>query len=261
MQTPSVEPEDIRIGNNENPTAPRSIEDQPWQRLEKTYVRSLFDSIAHRYDLLNHLLSGGVDFYWRARAIGHLRDLGPRKILDVACGTADFSIAALKLSPESIVGVDISEQMLALGREKLRRKGHQEIIRLETGDAEELRFENGSFDAAIVAFGVRNFEDLGRGLSEIRRTLKPGGKLVVLEFSRPQRFPFSQIYMLYFRNILPLLGKAVSRHPEAYAYLRDSVMAFPEGKEFLARLQAAGFRELREERLTFGIATIYSGIH
>jgi len=227
--------------------------------LEKAYVRSLFDSIAHRYDLLNHLLSGGVDLYWRARAIDHLQNLGPRKILDVACGTGDFSIAALKLKPERIIGVDISERMLELGRKKLWNRKHDGIIRLETGEAENLPFADESFDAVIVAFGVRNFESLEKGLLEMRRVLATGGRLVVLEFSKPSAVPIRQLYLLYFRKLLPFLGKTVSGHPEAYTYLRETVMQFPEGNGFLEKLRAAGFSQLREERLTFGIATVYSG--
>jgi demethylmenaquinone methyltransferase/2-methoxy-6-polyprenyl-1,4-benzoquinol methylase len=227
--------------------------------LEKAYVRSLFDSIAHRYDLLNHLLSGGVDFYWRARAIDHLRDQRPRAILDVACGTGDFSIAALKLKPAQVVGVDISERMVELGRRKLSEKGFGDTIHLESGDAEGLRFADSSFDAAIVAFGVRNFENLEKGLMEIHRVLSPGGRIVVLEFSRPSAFPVRQIYLAYFRNLLPFLGKTISGHPEAYSYLHDSVMQFPEGMKFLEKLEASGFHSLRQERLTFGIVTVYSG--
>jgi demethylmenaquinone methyltransferase/2-methoxy-6-polyprenyl-1,4-benzoquinol methylase len=227
--------------------------------LEKAYVRSLFDSIAHRYDLLNHLLSGGVDLYWRARAVGHLHDLHPKRILDVACGTGDFSIAAMRLKPERIVGVDISEHMLELGRRKVSKRELSGVIQLETGDAEKIRFEDGSFDAAIVAFGVRNFEYLDKGLAEMHRILAPGGRIVVLEFSRPSVVPVRQLYLFYFRQLLPFLGRSVSRHPEAYSYLRDTVMQFPEGKSFLARLTHAGFTRLREERLTFGIATVYSG--
>ncbi len=227
--------------------------------MEKTFVRSLFDSIAHRYDLLNHLLSGGIDFYWRKRAIRHLSDVRPQRILDVACGTADFSIAALSLNPQTVVGVDISESMLALGRKKVSRNGFQKSIVLETGEAENLRFESESFDAAIVAFGVRNFENLDKGLSEMCRTLRPLGRIVVLEFSRPRQFPVRQLYLFYFKRILPLIGKMVSGNANAYAYLHDTVMQFPEGKNFLSRLEAAGFSQLREERLTFGIATVYSG--
>ena len=224
--------------------------------MEKTYVRSLFDAIAHRYDLLNHLLSGGVDFYWRARALTHLRDASPGRILDVACGTGDFSIAAAKLGPESIVGVDISDRMLELGKQKLLRKGLDRVIRLEPGEAENLRFPDESFDATIVAFGVRNFENLEKGLKEIRRVLVPGGRIVVLEFSKPAVFPVRQLYFFYFRNILPVLGRTVSRHPGAYTYLRDTVMEFPEGERFLEKLRTAGFDRLREERLTFGITTV-----
>ena len=228
--------------------------------MEKTYVRSLFDSIAHRYDLLNHVLSGGIDFYWRWRAIEHLKDARPGRILDVATGTGDFAIAALRLHPDAIVGVDIAEEMLKRGREKLRRRGFDSIITLRNCEAENLPFADGEFDAAIVAFGVRNFENLERGLREMHRVLKPGGKVVILEFSRPARFPFKQLYFFYFRNILPFIGGIVSKNKEAYAYLPDTVLRFPEGGRFLASLGAAGFNQSSQDRLTFGIATIYSGM-
>ncbi len=226
---------------------------------DKQYVRSLFNAIAYRYDLLNHLLSGGIDLYWRRKAVEHLRPDAPRTILDVATGTGDFALAALRLGPERVVGVDIAERMLAVGREKLRRRGVQDRVTFELGDAERLAFSDGTFDAAIVAFGVRNFENLNQGLREMRRVLKSGGRVVILEFSRPQTAPFRQIYLAYFRTILPLVGRLVSGHTGAYTYLPDTVMRFPEGPAFLEQLRACGFDELREERLTFGIATMYSG--
>ncbi|MBI5471703.1 MAG: bifunctional demethylmenaquinone methyltransferase/2-methoxy-6-polyprenyl-1,4-benzoquinol methylase UbiE [Ignavibacteriae bacterium] len=227
--------------------------------MEKQYVRSLFDSIAHRYDLLNHLLSGGIDFYWRRRAIGHLESLRPKKILDVATGTADFAIATMRLHPESVVGVDIAEEMLKLGRQKISKRSLDRIISLQSGEAEHLQFSTGSFDAAIVAFGARNFERLETGLAEMRRVLRPGGRIVVLEFSRPRVFPFKQLYFFYFRTMLPLIGRIISKHHEAYDYLPDTVMKFPEGDEFLTILTKAGFNDTKEDRLTFGVATIYVG--
>jgi len=228
--------------------------------MDKGSVRSLFDSIAYRYDLLNHVLSGGIDFYWRRRAVEHLKDLQPRRILDVATGTADFAIATLRLKPAEVVGVDIAEEMLKLGRVKLQKKGFDSIITLQTGEAENLRFDDGRFDAAIVAFGARNFENLEQGLSEMHRVVRVGGTVVVLEFSRPRHFPFRQIYFSYFQRVLPLIGRIVSKSEEAYNYLPDTVMRFPEGEEFVATLRNAGFENVSEDRLTFGIATIYTGV-
>ena len=228
--------------------------------MQKHYVRTLFDSIAYRYDLLNHLLSGGVDFYWRRRAVEHLKESRPKRILDVATGTADFAIATIRLNPREVIGVDISEEMLKLGQAKLVKKGYDSIIRLQSGEAEKLQFEADVFDAAIVAFGARNFEDLEKGLREMHRVLKPGGQIVVLEFSRPRHFPFKQLYFFYFKNVLPFIGRLVSKSDEAYSYLPDTVMKFPDGNDFLLILQEVGFRTTKEERLTFGIASIYSGV-
>jgi demethylmenaquinone methyltransferase/2-methoxy-6-polyprenyl-1,4-benzoquinol methylase len=227
--------------------------------MEKLHVRHLFDSIAQRYDLLNHLLSGGVDFYWRYAALRILEPYRPKKILDVATGTADFAIAALRLHPEEIVGVDISGNMLDYGRKKIERKGFSNKIRLMQAEAETLPFENGSYDAAIVAFGARNFENLEKGLTEMHRVLRDGGSVVVLEFSRPRNFPFKQLYMFYFRRILPIVGRLISRSDSAYQYLPDTVMKFPDGQDFLNILSRIGFRESIEKRLTFGIVTIYAG--
>jgi demethylmenaquinone methyltransferase/2-methoxy-6-polyprenyl-1,4-benzoquinol methylase len=227
--------------------------------LSNSKVRSLFNGIAARYDLLNHVLSGGVDLYWRRKAIAALSDLRPKRILDVATGTADLAIAAMRLAPESVIGVDIAENMLAIGREKITRKGLAGTITMKSGEAEQLAFPDGSFDAAIVAFGARNFEDLELGLQEMGRVLRPGGRIVVLEFSRPSGFPFKQLYFFYFRRILPLIGRIVSKDPGAYTYLPDTVMKFPEGENFLGILRMAGFPVVRQERLTFGIATIYTG--
>ncbi len=228
--------------------------------MQKHYVRSLFDAIAHHYDLLNHLLSGGTDFYWRRRAIQHLEEIAPKRILDVATGTADFAIAALKLHPHQVVGIDIAGEMLKRAEEKVQQRGFGQVIRLQKGEAEHLGFEAGSFDAAIVAFGARNFEDLQAGLAEMHRVLRPGGMIVVLEFSRPSRFPFRQAYFFYFKNVVPLVGRLVSKHNYAYRYLPDTVLKFPEGEDFLSILRNAGFTSTAEERLTFGIATIYTGL-
>ena len=227
--------------------------------VQKQSVRSLFDSIAYRYDLLNHLLSGGIDLYWRRRAVEQLRGSHPESILDVATGTADFAIAAAALNPRTIIGVDIAEEMLALGRAKLARKNLEGTILLLPGDAECLEFRDHAFDAAIVAFGARNFERLDAGLSEMRRVLRPGGTIVVLEFSLPGGFPMKPLYILYFRYLVPVIGRIVSRRRHAYTYLPETVMKFPQGEAFLRILERAGFGNVCERRLTFGIATMYSG--
>jgi len=195
---------------------------------------------------------------WRARAVETLRAAQPKEILDVACGTADLSIAAIALGPDSITGVDIAEEMLRIGREKIAAKELDGTIRLRSGAAEHLGFPDTSFDAVMVAFGVRNFEDLPAGLREMYRVLRRGGRLVVLEFSRPRSFPFRTLYGAYFRFVLPRLGRAISGHPYAYRYLHDTVMEFPEGEAFQKKLSEAGFHNTKEERLTFGIATIYT---
>ena len=227
--------------------------------MQKRNVRRLFDSIAQRYDLLNHLLSGGVDFYWRRAAIDALASAQPNRILDVATGTADLALAALRLNPVEVVGVDISDMMLEVGRRKLVSRNAAGKIRLEKGEAEHLQFADNQFDAAMVAFGARNFDNLVEGLSEMRRVLKPGGKMVVLEFSKPRRTPFKQLYFFYFRNILPLIGRMISNDREAYQYLPDTVMQFPDGEAFVRILGEVGFSSITERPLTFGIVTIYCG--
>jgi demethylmenaquinone methyltransferase / 2-methoxy-6-polyprenyl-1,4-benzoquinol methylase len=229
------------------------------QDMHDPRVRSLFDSIAHRYDLLNHLLSGGIDMYWRKKAIRRLRAFSPRRILDVATGTADLAIESLSLDPVSVAGVDVSENMLALGREKLRRRGLDAVVTLTWGEAEHLPFGDGTFDAAMVAFGARNFGDLSQGLREMCRVLVAGGHVMVLEFSRPGSPLFRQAYFWYFRKVLPGIGKWVSRSDHAYSYLPETVMRFPEGADFLRTLETAGFSSVRQERLTGGIATLYLG--
>lgn len=231
----------------------------PRHPVQKQYVRSLFDSIAYRYDLLNHLLSGGVDLYWRRRAIELLRPMSLSRILDVATGTGDLAIAALALEPDKVIGIDIAEEMLKFGRAKLKKRGLEQKITLRTGDAEHLEFDAASFDAAIVAFGARNFEHLDRGLAEMYRVLRPGGAIMVLEFSKPSRFPSKQLYFFYFLKILPFIGRRISNNHEAYTYLSESVLRFPDGERFLDALRSVGFTDLAQERLTFGIASVYMG--
>lgn len=229
------------------------------QASKKEQVARMFNNISRRYDFLNRFLSLGVDVYWRKRAIRLLAEAKPQLILDVATGTGDLAIAALKLKPKKIIGVDISVGMLDIGRAKLKRRGLDQIEMIEA-DSENLPFEENKFDAAIVAFGVRNFENLDRGLAEICRVLRPGARLVVLEFSRPRKFPMKQLYSFYFTAILPRLGRWMSRDATAYTYLPDSVNAFPDGEDFLKRLQQNGFKNTACYPLTFGISSLYVGV-
>lgn len=225
---------------------------------KKAEVEQMFDTIAPKYDLLNRVLSLGIDVSWRKRAISYLKPLQPKEILDVATGTADVAIMAAKiLQPSRIIGIDIANHMLDFGRKKIEKEGLQTTISLETGDSENLQFADGSFDAVTVAFGVRNFENLEKGLSEMFRVLRPGGMVVILEFSRPRLFPFKQLYNTYFRYVLPLIGRLTSRDVRAYTYLFESVQVFPEGDQFLQILSRIGYQKPLCERLTLGICTIY----
>lgn len=220
----------------------------------------MFDRIAFRYDFLNRFLSGGIDIYWRRRAIRELLDLHPRQILDVATGTADMAIFMTRyLSPEKITGIDISTGMLEIGRQKIAKLRLGGKIVLQEGDSESIQQPDNSFDAITVAFGVRNFEHLEKGLHEMLRVLQPGGRLVILEFSHPRTPVIRQLYNGYLNIVAPGIGKMVSRSGEAYQYLNDSVKAFPEGKELLRILGANGYANTRLKRLSLGICTIYTG--
>lgn len=230
------------------------------QEGKKEQVANMFNKISKRYDLLNHLLSLGIDISWRKKAIKQLNEIEPRSILDVATGTGDFAIEALKLKPEKIVGVDISEGMLEVGRQKMDKMGYSHIISMELGDSENLPYREKSFDATIAAFGVRNFENLEEGLKGMYRILKNGGKIVVLEFSKPKTFPFKQLYNFYFKAILPIIGRLISKDNSAYTYLPESVQVFPDGQDFLNILQKSGFSDTKCIPLTFGICSIYTGI-
>jgi demethylmenaquinone methyltransferase/2-methoxy-6-polyprenyl-1,4-benzoquinol methylase len=225
---------------------------------KKEQVADMFNDIAGKYDFLNHFLSLGIDKGWRKKAIAEVKKVNPQTILDVATGTGDLAIAAARLQPKHITGVDIAEQMLEVGRKKLGDLGLSQIITLQTGDSEALPFATNSFDAVTCAYGVRNFETLDKGLAEMCRVMRPGGKLAILEFSKPKRFPVKQLYHFYFRYILPLLGKMVSRNSRAYTYLPESVMAFPEGKALCERLEKAGFKDAKARPLTLGITTLYT---
>lgn len=226
---------------------------------KKQQVATMFNNIAGKYDFLNHFLSAGIDIIWRKKAVSLLKAEQPKLVLDIATGTADFAIETLRLNPEKIVGVDISEGMLAVGREKLAKRGLSHKIELKYGDSENLPFADNSFDAITVAFGVRNFEHLAKGLAEMNRVLKPGGMAVVLEFSKPRSFPMKQLYQFYFKNILPVVGKIVSKDNAAYTYLPESVQAFPDGQDFINIFQEVGFKNIQWHSLTFGISSIYTG--
>lgn len=226
---------------------------------KKEQVARMFNNISRRYDMLNHLLSFGVDIIWRKKAIKMLKPYKPQLILDIATGTADFAIEALALNPQKVIGVDISEGMLAVGRKKIAKMGLQNKIELQTGDSEKLLFSDNKFDAIIVSFGVRNFENLEKGLEDMYRVLKPGGTTVIVEFSKPTVFPFKQLYNFYFKYILPLIGKIISKDNAAYSYLPESVQAFPYGDKFLEALKKTGYKNTACRPLTFGISSIYLG--
>ena len=227
---------------------------------KKEQVAKMFDNISGKYDFLNHFLSLGIDTLWRKKAIRILKDLHPKLILDVATGTGDFAVEALKLNPDRVIGIDISEGMLEVGRKKMIKRGLDSKIELLSGDSEKLPFEENKFDAIIVGFGVRNFENLEKGLGDMLRVLKPGGKMVVLEFSKPVVFPFRQLFHFYFKFILPKIGKWVSHDSSAYTYLPESVQAFPDGKAFTLILSQVGFKNTTCTPLTLGISSLYTGI-
>lgn len=227
---------------------------------KKEEVAEMFNNISGKYDFLNHFLSVGIDKIWRKKAVKMLRELKPKRILDLATGTGDFALESLKLQPEEIVGVDISEGMLEVGRQKMKKRGVDHIISMRLGDSEDLPFEDGYFDAFTVGFGVRNYENLEKGLAEMLRVLRPGGKGIVLEFSKPKKFPVKQYYAFHSRYIIPFFGKRISKDDKAYAYLPESVAAFPEGKDFEDILQKVGYRDVKSQTVGGGIATIYSGL-
>jgi demethylmenaquinone methyltransferase/2-methoxy-6-polyprenyl-1,4-benzoquinol methylase len=228
---------------------------------DKSAIGSMFDDIAFRYDFLNHLLSFGIDRIWRRKAIAVISEAhrNPR-ILDIATGTADLAIAAMKLDPLHITGIDISPKMIESGKEKIQKKGFTEKIDIIEGDSENIPFGDRTFDVAMVAFGVRNFSDRMKGLSEMNRVLNEKGMIMVLEFSRPEHFPFRQLYHFYFRIILPVIGRLISRNRIAYSYLPDSVMQFPDDEQFMDLLRSTGFLRVSQRKLTGGVASIYTGI-
>tara|TARA_R110002096_G_scaffold74101_2_gene175774 strand:+ start:24963 stop:25688 length:726 start_codon:yes stop_codon:yes gene_type:complete len=224
---------------------------------KKEQVAEMFDNISHRYDFLNHFLSLNIDKGWRRKVVKTVTEQNPDQILDVATGTADLAIALTKARPKKITGIDISAGMLAVGQKKIEARSLDKVITLTQADSENLPFEDESFDVVTVAFGVRNFENLEKGLAEIQRVLRKDGKLLVLEFSQPSSFPFKQLYKFYFKNILPGLGKMLSKDSSAYTYLPESVDAFPYGDRFINILNKLGFKNSSYKEVTLGVAMIY----
>ncbi len=221
----------------------------------------MFNNISHSYDFLNHFFSLGIDVLWRKKAIRILKKENPHRILDVATGTGDFALEAvrMKMQDVQITGVDISAGMIEVGKKKVAKKKLEHAITLQIADSENLPFDTGHFDAFTVAFGVRNFQDLRKGMSEMLRVLKPGGMGVIIEFSRPNRFPIKQLFTFYFKYVMPTIGKLVSKDARAYTYLPESVDAFPSGNDFLKVMTELGYREVRCIPLSGGIASIYIG--
>ena len=228
--------------------------------IQKNYINRLFDKIAFRYDLLNHIMSFGIDKIWRRRAIKCVSAVGKKlNILDVATGTADLAIVAMRCDPQHIVGIDISTKMLEIGRRKVREKGFSDKIELKEASSENIPFDDNYFDVAMVAFGVRNFSNLRKGLSEMRRVTKEGGAVVILEFSKPRSFPFKQLYNFYLFKVIPCIGRIISKEKEAYSYLPESIKKFPDNDDFLNIMSETGLKNVRQEKLTFGVASIYVG--
>ena len=226
---------------------------------KKEEVAQMFNNISANYDFLNHFLSLGIDHLWRKRAVKQLQKLQPKVLLDLATGTGDFAIACLKLKPEKIIGMDISSGMLEVGKQKMKKRAFDNIVDMQLGDSENMPFADHTFDAITVGFGVRNYENLEKGLGEMLRVLKPGGQAVILEFSKPKAFPIKQLFGFYSKVLIPLFGKYISKDERAYTYLPESVAAFPEGAAFVAVLQKVGYQTLEPIRLSGGIASIYIG--
>jgi len=227
---------------------------------KKEQIAEMFDNVSSKYDFLNHFLSMGIDIQWRKKAVKIIKESNSKYILDIATGTGDLAIAMSDLNPEKIIGLDLSEGMLKVGREKILKRNLESVIEMVQGDSEDLPFQDNTFDAITVSFGVRNFENLDKGLSEIYRVLKPNGTFVILEFSQPQKFPMKQLYGFYSKYILPVFGKMISSDSSAYTYLPESVEAFPYGKALLNILKETGFVNETAKELTFGISTIYHSI-
>ncbi len=221
-------------------------------------VERMFDHIAHSYDKLNHRMSWNIDKLWRRKAIGQLVPFAPQTVLDVATGTGDLAIlAAQTLKPKSIIGADISEEMMGVGRIKAKEKGLDSVISFRKEDCMALSFSDNSFDAVTAAFGIRNFPDLDKGLKEMCRVLKPGGHLCIIELTTPVTFPFKQGFKLYSHTVLPTYGRLISKDTSAYSYLTATIEAFPQGERMMTILQNAGFRDAKFKRLTFGVCTMY----
>lgn len=226
---------------------------------KKEVVKDIFNDIAPKYDLLNHLLSMNIDKRWRRKAMKYIGEEEKGHLLDVACGTGDFSIAASRAGVKEVTGIDISANMVEIGRKKVHELGLDDRIDLRSGDSEQMEFRDATFDVVTVAFGVRNFEHLELGLKEMCRVLRPGGKVIILEFSMPEHFPMKQLYKFYFRHILPTLGGWISGNKNAYTYLPESVMKFPQGQTFLDIMKNCGFETPIQRKLSFGIASLYVG--
>jgi demethylmenaquinone methyltransferase/2-methoxy-6-polyprenyl-1,4-benzoquinol methylase len=224
---------------------------------KKEQVAHMFDNISGRYDLLNSVLSFGTHKGWRKKCVRILGQVKPKNILDIATGTGDFAIECARLNPGKITGIDISEGMMKIGREKIKEKGLEKIISLESGNAETITYPDNSFDGMTVGFGVRNFQDLENGLKNMHRMLKPGGRLVILEFSYPRNFFIRGLYNFYFTFITPLIGRAFSKDRRAYSYLMESVKAFPNNENFVAILNKLGYKKASYKTLSFGVAAIY----
>lgn len=235
----------------------------PYDQVEidkKTQVTTMFDRIAPYYDFLNRLLTLGIDQRWRKKAIKSLDTREYDKILDIATGTADLAVALKeRLKVNKVIGLDISPNMIELASKKVEKMNLKDSVEVEVGDSEKLRFEDESFDGATASFGIRNFQNLNKGLSEICRVLRPGGKIMILEFSKPTIFPFKQLFNLYFKYVLPVIGRITSKDPKAYQYLYESVQAFPDYDRMVEILEDIGFKNIKYTPLTLGICTIYLG--
>ena len=226
---------------------------------KKDHIQKMFNNISGRYDILNHLLSFGIDFNWRRKFVNQLSHYNPRRILDVATGTGDLAILICNMQPEQVIGIDLAADMLTIAKQKVLRKHLEDKLIFLEGDAEALPFPEEFFDAVTVAFGVRNFENPEKGLTEMKRVIKSGGVMMILEFSHPGSFPWKQLYGFYAKYLVPLIGKLVSGNRQAYAYLPESVSAFPSGKDFINILEKVGMKKVTQRTLTFSIVTIYTG--